>query len=33
LALTTEAIFEPLQPDQQPTQPRRCGVIEHRDGA
>ena len=33
LALTTEALFEQLQPRQQPPQPRRRGVIQHRDAA
>ena len=33
LTLTTEALFEQLQPRQQPTQPRGCGVIQHRDAA
>ena len=30
LTLAIEARFEELQPDQQPTQPRRGGVIQHR---
>ena len=33
LTLTTEAIFEALQPRQQPTQPRGRGVIQHRRAA
>ncbi len=33
LTLTTEAVLEPLQPGQQPAQPRGRGVIQHRSAA